>query len=145
MPDVRRLTMRSLAFRSNGSCGLSFEWLLDGQSLPGLLGVPEDDRYMPYWVWLHGLPRGASIDEDNDGRILIAACSCGEPGCGRTTASITDEGDHLGLSAFISDSLEAQTELVFTVLATEFHACLTAIADAARTYHERSASERGTT
>ena len=136
--------MSSLAFRTSASCGLSFEWLLDGQSLPGLLGVPEADRYMPYSVWLHGLPSGASIDEEDEGRILIAACSCGETGCGRTTASITDTGARITLSAFFSDSLDTQAELEFTVSAAEFHRCVATMADAARTHHGLSDSERCT-
>jgi hypothetical protein len=134
--SARRHRVHSLTFRARAENGLSFEWLIDGQSLPGLLGVPEDERVMPYWVWLGGFPTGAQIDEA-EGRFLIAACSCGEPGCGHTSCAITRDPNVVTISNFWSDQAKGVPELSFSVQVEAFESVVAAIAEESRSYEAR--------
>jgi hypothetical protein len=129
--------MNSLSYRTHAENGLSFEWLMDSQSLPALLGLPEDERLMPYWVWLSGLPSGAQID-DEEGRVLISACSCGESGCGHTSCVLTQGPDVLTFSGFWSDQVENIPELAFSVSVQAFHVVAAEIVEASRGYDARA-------
>jgi hypothetical protein len=128
--------MHTLSYRTTSENGLSFEWLIDGQSLPALLGVPADERGMPYWVWLSGLPSGAQIDEP-EGRVLVSACSCGEPGCGHTSCALTHEPGIVTMAHFWSDQTDITSPLTFAVSAEPFHAVVAAITESSRTYSAR--------
>ena len=107
---------------------LGFELTVDGRSLPGILGVTEEDRLLPWWLLQPaGLPPNDEPD-DPPGRHLVAVCSCGEPGCGRTTCVVTSEGATIRLGGFTSDSAEADLPVTFVFTQANYTAVFQAMA-----------------
>src|SRR5512138_2522685 len=121
--------MNVLSFLSRSSPdSLGFELTVDGQSLPGILGVTDEDRLLPWWlVQPLGLPFNDEPD-DPPGRHLVAVCSCGEPGCGRTTCVVTPEADTIRLTDFHSDSAEADLPVSFVFSLANYAAVFQAMA-----------------
>ncbi len=106
--------MNALSFLPRSSPdSLGFELTVDGRSLPDILGVTDEDRLLPWWlVQPAGLPPNDEPD-DPPGRHLVAVCSCGEPGCGRTTCVVSSENDTIRLTDFHSDSAETDVPVSF--------------------------------
>ena len=131
--------MNVLSFHSQSSPnGLSFELTVDGRSLPELLGVVHDDRRLPWWlVQPTGLPC-ADEPDDPPGRHLVAVCSCGESGCGRTTCVVTSDADTIRLTDFYSDSSAADVSLSFVFTLANY----TAVCQAMAAEGQRSGARR---
>lgn len=73
--------MNTLSFRTSTENGLSFELLVDGQSLGSLIGARDSE--ITYWIVDDDLPYYPPFGNDRDmSKRIVAVCSCGEYGCG---------------------------------------------------------------
>ena len=91
--------MNTLSFRITEENDLSFELLVDGESLGTL--VDSCDKAIPFWLieddFPYFPPYGANRD---DAKRIVTVCSCGEYGCGHTHCRIQNHADSVVLSDF---------------------------------------------
>jgi hypothetical protein len=81
---------------------LSFELLVDGQSLGMIVGAR--DTAFPYSIVDDDLPRWPPHGEPRDPLVrIVCVCSCGEYGCGHTQCRVIDEGDEVVFRDFDVD------------------------------------------
>jgi hypothetical protein len=99
--------MNTLGYRCTEDNDLSFELLLDGQTLGALVGAR--DTAIPYWIIENDLPHWPPRGEPHDPEIRIAClCSYGEYGCGHTLCRVIRDGDNpLGFPCFRSAAWQA--------------------------------------
>jgi len=94
--------MNTLSYRSTTDNGLSFELLVDGVTLPELLG--DGNGSIPYWIVEDDLPywppHGTPWDPDYR---IVTVCSCGEYGCGHSRCRVKKSGDSVAFSEFTGD------------------------------------------
>ncbi len=104
--------MNVLSFRTSPEDGLSFELLIDSQSLSELV----NDGYegIPYWNIHADLP---SLPPDSEPRRMgvhiVSVCSCGEYGCGHTRCRIEKAGDQVIFREFVRSKNDKPKDLVF--------------------------------
>jgi hypothetical protein len=77
--------MNKLTFEATDQNGLSFRLMVDGKPIINTQGISEDQ--LPAWECEQGIPSFPPY-EATSGRVLVAACGCGEYGCGNTNAQI---------------------------------------------------------
>jgi hypothetical protein len=89
--------MNKLTFEVTDLNTLSFRLLVDGKPMIDTKGVDEDQ--LPAWDCKNGIPPFPPYDVQSV-RMLVAACGCGEYGCGNTNAHIERQNGIVRLSDF---------------------------------------------
>ena len=84
--------MNTLGYRCIEENGLSFELLVDDQTLSGLIGGI--GSAIPYWIIETDLPYLPPCGAEHDPEIrIVTVCECGEYGCGHTQCRVDHNGN----------------------------------------------------
>jgi hypothetical protein len=109
---IRRQEARvaTISYRCTEDNGLSFELLVNGQSLGTLVGAR--DTAFPYWIVEDGMPHRPPHGEPPDPEVcIVCVCSCGEYGCGHTQCRVVRDGEEVVFRGFDGDvSAEGSTK-----------------------------------
>ena len=91
--------MNTLGYRVTDQNGLSFELLFDGRPLSELIGAP--DTPIPFWMFEAGMADLPPYSPERGDEVrVVAVCSYGESGCGRSLCRVVREGASVLLSDF---------------------------------------------
>lgn len=113
--------MATLGCRWTEDNGLSFELLVDGLPLGGLIGsrstaipcrIVEDD--LPYWP-----PHAGKLNPDIR---IVCVCSCGEYGCGHAHCRVVREGQEIVFRDFDCDVDAEGSRKEFRFLSSNYEA-----------------------
>jgi hypothetical protein len=84
--------MNTLDYRVSDQNDLSFELLFDGQPLSELIGAK--DTPIPFWLFKEGMSQLPPYSPQRGDEVrIVAVCSCGVYGCGRSLCQVVHEED----------------------------------------------------
>jgi hypothetical protein len=133
--------MPTLSYRCTEENVLSFELLVDGQSLGKLVG--SRDTAFPYWIVDEGLPRWPPHGPSNAPEVrIVCVCSCGEYGCGHTQCRVVRDGDEVVFNEFDVDVTREGARQVFRFAAANYDSVCKDIAELAKQQRVRDAAIR---
>jgi hypothetical protein len=113
------MSVNTLSFRTSTENGLSFELLVDGQSLASLIGA--GDSEIPYWLVEDDLPYFPPFGEErNLAKRIVTVCSCGEYGCGHAQCDFSRKDGVVEFSKFDWDVSAVGSTKVFRFSASNY-------------------------
>jgi hypothetical protein len=131
--------LNTLSYRKRDNNDLSFELIIDGSPFGDLIGEP--DMPITYWYFLdegfdRQLPRSSWRD---DGRRLIAVCSCGESGCGHVDCLVELGTELVIFKNFGGDTArDRMSDMEFRFSVENYQMVLSDIVNTAREYHQKN-------
>lgn len=129
--------MNTLDYRSTDQNGLSFELLVDGQPLDELIG--SKDTPIPFWLFDDGMSDLPPYSPERDPEIrIIAVCSCGEYGCGRSLCRVVREGDSVVFRDFEGDLGSEKSLKEFRFSSANYSSVVSEIIKGANEYEKRT-------
>lgn len=135
------MQMATLSFRCTDDNGLSFELLVDCQSLGALVG--SRDTAFPYSIVEDGLPRWSPYGPSDSPNVrIISVCSCGEYGCGHAQCHVTRDGDEIVFSQFDCDVSREGAGREFRFSTENYETVCKEIVDLARQRREHDDASR---
>ena len=107
--------MNVLSYRTSDINGLSFDLLIDGESVHEIFA--SDTVGVPYWLLEGGLTPMTIMDQQYH---IVSVCDCGEAGCGVIACKVSEDGDEVTFNDFKF----MESDLSFKFSAENYHQIL---------------------
>jgi co-chaperonin GroES (HSP10) len=114
--------------------GPAFELLIDGQPVSELIDAPHTP--IPCWYFEDDLP--SHWPEKDPSIKIVAVCSCGCHGCGRTLCRVVRDGDTVVFSDFEGDLGSEKRLKEFRFSLTNYNSVISDIVKQASEHKGRS-------
>jgi len=132
--------MNTLSFRTsyeNKLNGLSFELLVDGKPISGLIGARDSE--IPYWLFDDDLPYFPPFGDDRDmSQRIVTVCVCGEYGCGHTHCRLASSDEMVELFDFDADVSTEGSKKKFLFSRSNYEQVVKEIVHIARNYADKN-------
>ena len=129
--------MNTLGYRVTDQNGLSFELLFDGRPLGELIGA--QDTPIPFWLFNDGMSDLPPYSPERGDEVrIIAVCSCGEYGCGRSLCRVVREGESVSFRDFEGDLGSEKSLEEYRVSSDNYNAVISEMVKRAGEYESRT-------
>lgn len=134
---VHSKQMNTLDYRVSDQNGLSFELVFDGQPLSELIGAR--DTPIPFWLFEKGMADLPPYSPERGDEVrIVAVCSCGEYGCGRSLCRVVREDDSVLFRDFEGDLGSDKSMKEFRVSPDNYSSVISRIVEQASEYGSRT-------